>query len=85
MPNHDSCKKRLKTAKKARLRNRADRGALKSAVRGVTEATTFEEASKNLRDAIVSLDKAAAKGIIHKRNAARHKSRLQAKLARLKG
>jgi len=85
VPNHESCKKRLKTSKKARLRNRVARGAMKSIVREVSEAKLYTEAAKAITQAITALDKAAAKKLIHKRNAARKKSRLYAHLARLKG
>ena len=43
----------------------------------------LEEARKAVSVAVVALDKAAQKGIIHKNNAARRKSRLMQQLNRL--
>ena len=44
-----------------------------------------KEAEARVREAIRDLDKAASRGIIHKRNAARRKSRLMKQLAKLQG
>ncbi len=42
-----------------------------------------EAAIMNVKDAVKSLDRAASKGVIHKNNAARRKSRLFKQLAKL--
>lgn len=47
------------------------------------EAGTKEEAQVLALDAIGKLDKATAKGVLHKNNAARRKSRLMKRLAAL--
>jgi small subunit ribosomal protein S20 len=68
---------------KRRLRNRNIRGAARTAVnqaRGAFEANE-PETKASIMKAISALDKAAEKGIIHKNNAARRKSRLMKKLA----
>lgn len=44
------------------------------------EAGALEEAEKSVAQAINALDKAAQKGIVHRNNAARRKSRLMQKL-----
>jgi small subunit ribosomal protein S20 len=74
--------KRNRQNEKKRLRNRAFRGAARAAVR---EARSTIETGKPdqaaVLEAISRLDKAAEKGVIHKNNAARRKSRLMKALA----
>ncbi len=77
MANIKSQKKRIKTAEKARLRNRACKSELKTAVRRVREAAEAGNAEAALaaaQAACKKLDKAASKGIIHKNQAANRKS-----------
>ena len=83
MPQHKSCKKRMKTNEKARVRNRVVKTKVKKAVKGVSAAGSAEEAEGAFRKAASELDSAARKNIIHKNKAARGKSRL-AKKARSK-
>jgi len=52
------------------------RTALRSALKAVRGEKDKSEATKRLSEATVILDKAAASGLIHKRNADRNKSRL---------
>lgn len=81
MPNIKSAIKRVKVAEKKRLRNKPIRTAARGYVRnarraidaGDLEAPTTQEA---LQKALSYLDHAASKGVIHKNNAARRKSRL---------
>jgi small subunit ribosomal protein S20 len=70
---------------KARLRNKAVRSELKTRVKvAVTSAESGdEETLEALRLAIKRIDKAAAKGVIHKNAAARKKSRLSKRIATL--
>jgi small subunit ribosomal protein S20 len=76
--------KRNRQNEKKRLRNRSFRGAARAAVR---EARATIETGKPdqavVVEAISRLDKAAEKGVIHKNNAARRKSRLMKALAAL--
>jgi small subunit ribosomal protein S20 len=87
MANHKSALKRIRQNAKRRDHNRAFRSRARTFVKNArTEiaggnATSAEEAT---RLAIQDLDKAASKGIIHKRNAARRKSRLMKQLNALK-
>ncbi len=85
MANKKSAIKRLRSAKRRQLRNRNFRGQARTAVkkaRQKIEAGRLEEAQEAVRVASVALDKAAQKGIIHKNNAARRKSRLMQQLNR---
>ena len=80
MANIKSQKKRILTAEKARMRNKAVRSELKTAVKGVraaVEAKDAEAAKAAVSKACRLLDKAAAKGIIHKNQAAQRKSGVQ--------
>ncbi len=79
MPNTKSAGKRVRQTLKSTARNRRAKSMLKTAIR------RFEESLKNndqeaaqvmLIAAIRQIDRAWAKGIIHKNNAARKKSRL---------
>ena len=79
MANIRSQIKRNRQAIKRRLRNRSVRSALKTARKKVRLALgegDLETALLRAREAARAYDKAASKGIIHKRAAARHKSRL---------
>jgi small subunit ribosomal protein S20 len=60
------------------LRNKAVRSRLKSEAKAVRQAAggDAEAAGEQLRAASRSLDKAASKGAIHRRTAARRKSKL---------
>jgi len=77
--------KRNKQNEKRRLRNRMYRGSTRAAVRDARSAIEAgtEESRSAVLEAISALDKAAAKGVIHKNNAARRKSRLMKRLASL--
>ncbi len=78
MANIKSQIKRNRTNEKARLRNKAARSEVKTRLkRAVTSATTgADTAVEDLRMAVRRLDKAAARGIIHKNQASNRKSRL---------
>jgi len=71
--------KRIKTNEKARLRNKAVKSQLRTAVRTVREAAKSGDksaATTALEAASRRLDKAASKGVIHKNQAANRKSAL---------
>ena len=79
MPNIKSAAKRVRTIKKRTERNRQIKSTVRTAVRRFNEAVTggnVEEAQLKLRQALVTIDKAATKGVLHKNKAARTKSRL---------
>ena len=86
MANIKSQIKRNKQNEKRRLRNRFFSGGARTSVkkaRLAIEAGEKESAVGATQAAISALDKAAQKGIIHKNNAARRKSRLMKHLAAL--
>ncbi len=79
MANIKSQIKRNKQNERARQRNRAVRSALKTASKKVRLAAASgdpEAALQRAREAARAYDKAASRGIVHRRTAARHKSRL---------
>lgn len=81
MANTKSAKKRIVANARKHVRNQMYRSQVKTAVKKAEQSIfsgTPDEAT--IRAAISSLDKAAVKGIIHKNNAARRKSRLVKKL-----
>ncbi len=83
MPNIKSAIKRVKVNEKKRVHNVALKSSLKTAIKRFEKSAdeNSENAQVTLVSAIKSLDKAAAKGIIHKNAAARKKSRLTKRLA----
>lgn len=86
MANIKSQIKRNKQNEKRRIRNRVYSGSARTFVKKARIAIGeggAEEARTAVMQAISALDKAAEKGIIHKNNAARRKSRLMKRLAEL--
>lgn len=83
MANIKSQIKRNRQNDKRRLHNRAFRGSARAAVIKAQEAIKVggEPTKAAVMAAISRLDKAAGKGVIHKNNAARRKSRLMKALA----
>ncbi len=76
MPNIKSMKKDLKRNAKKHDRNTATKTALKTYIKRARLATGTEESAEAVRMAVKKLDKAAERGIIHKNQAARRKSRV---------
>jgi len=81
MPKIKSAKKAMRQARARAVVNKAQRSALRTALKRVRSATGAQDAAQAYHAAARLLDRAARKGIIHRNNAARHKSRL-AKLVR---
>ena len=79
MANTKTAKKRIKIIENRTLRNASIKSNLRTFIRkfeyGLATATEEENRSA-LRKAVVIIDKAVSKGILHKNNAARKKSRL---------
>ena len=73
MPNIASAKKNMRKSRAATVRNRAQRSALRTALKKANDPQSTPEARLS---AAKLLDRAARKGLIHKNNAARNKSRL---------
>jgi len=79
-----SSQKRERQNEKHRLRNRTYKSKARTMIRKAflaMEEGNLDTAKIATAEAIQSLDKAAAKGVIHKNNASRRKSRLMARLA----
>jgi small subunit ribosomal protein S20 len=81
VPNTRSAAKQMRVAERRRLRNRMVKSAVKTFIRKAerTIVESVDEAQAQIVQAIKSLDKAASKGILHKNNVARRKSRLMKK------
>jgi small subunit ribosomal protein S20 len=79
--------KRNRQNLKKRERNRLFRGAARTSVKKAREAVETgkpKEREAAVAEAISVLDRTAQKGVVHKNNAARRKSRLMKKLAQAK-
>lgn len=83
MPKLKSAKKALRQSRTRTTRNRAQRSALRTAVKRVRDAKTADAAAKAYSAAVRLLDRAARKGLVHPNNAARHKSQMAAAVKKL--
>jgi small subunit ribosomal protein S20 len=86
LANIKSAIKRIRSSARKQEHNRVVRGRTRTAVKNARlalEGAKVEEAQAAIQTAIVKLDHAAGKGIIHKNNAARRKSRLMKQLHQL--
>ncbi len=75
MANIKSSKKRVMVARTRTQRNKSQNSALKTAIKKAHNADA-ENKEALVRQAIKKVDQAAAKGLIHKNNAAHKKSAL---------
>ncbi|HZU18338.1 MAG TPA: 30S ribosomal protein S20 [Candidatus Dormibacteraeota bacterium] len=82
LPNTPSAKKRARRSIRRALRNRSIKSAVKTRInkfrRGL--AQDAEDAESLAVAAISALDRAVAKGVLHRNNAARRKARLMKRL-----
>ncbi len=76
MAQHKSAEKRSRQSAKRREFNRQTKSEMKTLTRKVRTTKDKEKADAALKEAMSSLDKLAAKGIIHKNKAANQKSEL---------
>ncbi len=85
MANIKSQIKRNRQNERRRLRNKAVRSELKTRVKSAVSAAEegSAESAEALRLAVKRIDKAAAKGVIHKNQAANRKARLMKRLAKV--
>ena len=83
MPHHKSAAKRVVTNEKSRQRNIAATSRMKTAIKAVRSASTRAAAEPVLKQTSAVLDRTAAKGIIKRETASRHKSRLARFVAKL--
>ncbi len=83
MPNIKSAKKRVKVTETKTLNNRTFKTALKTSIKKFEAAIAAGDkaaAEAAYKDAVKKVDKAAAKGLVHKSVAARKKSQFTLKL-----
>ncbi|MEW6382064.1 MAG: 30S ribosomal protein S20 [bacterium] len=83
MAEHLSVKKRTRQDKIRALRNRSRRSNLRTTIKKVLTSVAdnnVSQAQATLQEAISAIDRAVAKNIIHKNNAARKKSQLMRKI-----
>jgi small subunit ribosomal protein S20 len=73
VPNIASAKKNMRKSRAATARNRAQRSALRTALKKAKSPTATADERMS---AVSLLDRAARKGLVHKNLAARHKSRM---------
>ncbi|MCR4692847.1 MAG: 30S ribosomal protein S20 [Firmicutes bacterium] len=86
MPNIKSAKKRVLVIEKKTLINQMHKTALKTAVKRfekAAEENNLDEAKALFGEAVSKLDKGVKQGILHKNAAARKKSQLALKLAKI--
>lgn len=86
MPNIKSAKKRVKVIEKKTLINQQHKTALKTAIKkfdAAVEGGNVDEAKTLFNTAVKKLDQGVSQGILHKNNAARKKSQLALKLAKM--
>jgi small subunit ribosomal protein S20 len=85
MPNTPSAEKRMRQEIKRRAHNRSVKSLVKTQISKARHAIAasnvdHEAAEAAVRVAVSELDRAAKKGVLHKNNAARRKSRLMKQL-----
>lgn len=85
MANIKSAKKRVKISEKKRVNNNVVVKSMNTAIKKTNKALNSSEIKKDdkeklIKDTIKKIDKAKAKGLIHRNKAARHKSSLARKL-----
>jgi small subunit ribosomal protein S20 len=84
MANIKSQIKRNKTNEKRHDRNKAVKSEVRTRLKNAVTAVGSENEAEQLRMAVKRLDKAAAKGVIHKNQAANRKSGLMKRINALK-
>jgi small subunit ribosomal protein S20 len=81
MPNNPSAEKRMRQEQKRRTHNRMVKSIVKTSVTKARQAiTSGVDSEEAVRAAVSELDRAAKKGVIHRNNASRRKSRLMKQL-----
>ena len=82
MPNIKSAMKRVKVSEKKNLRNRIVKSKVKTAIKKFDAELAVNPASVDAqyRATTSAIDKAVAKGILHKNTASRKKSRMAKKM-----
>ena len=76
MPSAKSMRTQQRRAERNKARRTLSRSKVSAARDAISDNPTDETAQKTLIDAFSALDRAASKGVIHRNNASRRKSRL---------
>ena len=87
MANSPQARKRARQAETRRRHNTSQRSMVRTYIKRVNaaiESADYESANAALTEAIPIIDRMAAKGIMHKNKASRHKSRLTAQVSALR-
>ena len=84
MPNIQSAKKRVKVSEKKNLRNRMVMSGVRTSLKKFDASVTANDAAaeQQLSATVSVIDKAAAKGVVHKNAANRKKARLAKRLTK---
>jgi len=80
MPNTKQCEKRLRQDKKRQARNNYVKKTIRTLSKKMVSDVSLEEKEQLIHEIYSQLDKAAKKGVIHKRTASRRKSRISSYL-----
>lgn len=84
MPNLRSAQKRMRIEEKRRARNKSVKSSIRTEVTqariAIDTHAAEPETAEAIRDAIRALDMGVTKGVLHRNNAARRKSRLMTRL-----
>jgi len=83
LPNITSAKKRARQSEARRVHNKHIRSGMRTKVKSVVyaiEAGDKKAATEAYKVAVPAIDSSVSKGILHKNKAARHKSRLNARI-----
>ncbi len=80
MPNTRSARKKVRSSERKALRNQINKSRLKTCMK---KALAVNGTHEDLVAGIKALDKAVSKGLIHKNNAARKKSKLAVRMLRV--
>jgi small subunit ribosomal protein S20 len=76
MANHKSAEKRIRANEVKRVRNRYQAKTTRTAIKGLKDTTSKDEAQKLLKEVSAKIDKLAKKNVIHWKKAANQKSKL---------
>jgi small subunit ribosomal protein S20 len=76
MPNIKSAKKRMELSAVARVKNRAERSRIRTAIKQVRATQGADDGATRLREAVALLDRAATRRLYHPKTVARIKSSL---------
>ncbi|HMN48084.1 MAG TPA: 30S ribosomal protein S20 [Ignavibacteriaceae bacterium] len=83
MAHHKSAKKRIRSSERRRKNNKMTDSKIKTVLKKTLATTTKEDVEKLYKEAVAIIDKGAAKGRLHKNNAARKKAKITKHLNKL--